>query len=81
MATRTVRLGVTVGVPDAGASVSEIKDAEGRTVRAATVGVRYVPAGQSVELETDEADRLEARFPYQPMDVQNPNAIPTKSVR
>ena len=81
MATRTVRLGVTVGVPDMGSSVPEMKDAEGRVIRAATIGVRYVPAGEEVELEAEEADRLEARHPFRPIVVQPTGAVPMKSVR
>ena len=81
MATRTVRLGVTVGVPDMGTSVSEMKDAEGRVIRAATIGVRYVPAGEEVELEVEEADRLEARHPYRPIVVQPTGSVATKTLR
>ena len=81
MATRKVRLGVTVGIPDPDKTVPEVKDAEGRTIRPAAIGVRYLAPGELVEIEAEEADRLEARFPYQPTIVLAPNAVPTKSVR
>ena len=81
MATRKVRLGITVGLPDPGASIPEVRDAEGRIIRAASVGVKYMAPGELVELEADEADRLENRFPFRPTIVLDPAAVPTKSVR
>ena len=81
MATRTVRLGVTVGVPDPSTSVAEVKDAEGRVIRPASIGTRYILAGEEVELESEEADRLQARHPFRPVVVQPVGAVVTKTVR
>jgi hypothetical protein len=81
MATRKVRLGITVGLPDPGASIPEVRDAEGRVIRASSTGVKYMPPGELVELEADEADRLESRWPYRPVILQDPDAIPVKRAR
>lgn len=81
MATRKLRLGVTVGIPDPDKSVAEILDGDGRTIRPPTIGVRYAPPGELVELDKDEADALEARFPYREPVIIDPNAPVTKSIR
>ncbi len=69
MATRQVRLGVTVGVPDSAKSVSELRDGVGVVIRQAAIGTRFVPAGELVELDAAEANALEARWPWQPTEI------------
>ncbi|GJD51762.1 hypothetical protein OPKNFCMD_4520 [Methylobacterium crusticola] len=69
MATRTIRAGVSLVIPDLTKSVSEIKDAVGVVIRHASVGVKTIPPGEMVELDEEEADRIEARWPWQPTQI------------
>lgn len=68
MAKRKVQLGVTVVVADPETSKPEMRDSLGNVVAAGTVGTRSIAPGEWVELEEEEAARLEARFPYQTYD-------------
>ena len=64
MAKRKVQLGCTCVVADPTTSKPEVRDSIGNIITPGTVGSRSIPAGEWVELDEDEADRLEARFPY-----------------
>lgn len=81
MATRKLRLGITVGIPDPDKSIAEILDGEGRTIRPPTIAVRHVPPGELVELDEDEADALEARFPWREPVIIDPSAPVITRVR
>lgn len=65
MATKTIRLPVTVVIADPKNSIyEETKDPQGKVVsrKALSIFPMHVEAGQPVELDADEADALVAKY-------------------
>ena len=80
MPKKKIRLPVTLGVRDEAQCTPEIRDSHGRVTQEARVIVHHIPAGQEVELDAAEADRLLDRFgPYVelPAAVRKPTVSPT----
>lgn len=58
MAKKTYRFHARVGVEDSTQGMPAVKDPTGVLLQGATVGVRYIDAGQPVELEEAEGNKL-----------------------
>ena len=78
MAKRKVQLGVTCIVADPATSKPDVRDSLGNIVSAGSLGTRSIPPGEWVELDEEEADRLEARFPYQSFEVLREADVATR---
>lgn len=90
MAMKKIRLPVTIGVVDTEKSTPEKMNDKGQQVQVASVVTKMVPAGQLVELDEAEANRLLALHgPYTetvvvtdvPQGTPAPKAIPTATVQ
>lgn len=65
MATKKIRLPVSIGVADPDRSKPERMDGSGRLIQEASTVIKMMPAGTPVTLDADEADALLAKFgPY-----------------
>lgn len=65
MAKKTYRFHARIGVEDVSQGMPAVKDPGGVLLQGAVTGVRYIDAGQPVELEEAEGNRLLAMVgPY-----------------
>jgi hypothetical protein len=58
MAKKTFRFPVTIGMLDPANSIPEVRDADGRLVRPASLELKHIAPGEPVELEEAEGVKL-----------------------
>lgn len=81
MATKKIRLPISIGVVDEAKSKPERLDQNGRLIQEASTVMKIVPAGTPVTLDADEADALLAKFgPYKQTVIVTEGEIPGEPV-